>query len=103
MTDLNRAQRVALVVATGVALLAIGQWLSSVITSPSYVTGWTGYAPLQSVLTTSRWQRGELLSLWLGLIVLWTLVALVLLRTRVRRPTTTREGGGATGSDDTDA
>lgn len=102
VTDLNRAQRVVLVVAAGVALLAIGQWLSSVVTSRSFVTGWTGYAPLQSVVTTSRWQRGELLLLWLGLVVLWTFVALVLLRTRDRASTTARGRGVADRHDDAD-
>ena len=75
----NRAQRVVLVVALGAVLVVVGWWT----TSPSPVTGWTGYAPLSSgPLVTGGphlWVRAVI---WLILIGAWTGTSLVLLRSR---------------------
>ena len=75
----NRAQRVVLVVALGAVLVVVGWWT----TSPSPVTGWTGYAPLtSSPLVTGGLHLWVRAVIWLILIGAWTGTSLVLLRSR---------------------
>jgi len=79
---LNPPQRVVLVAALGAGLGSFGLWL----TTPGPFTGWTGYAPLTSTAVYASvtgglpsWAR---LLIWLGLIGIWALASLWLLRRR---------------------
>jgi len=77
---LGRQQRVVLVVALGVAFLAVGRYLVSL----GQPKGWTGYAPLSTPhLGQPEWLR---LVVWLGLSCLWAVLSILLLR-----PSKTRE------------
>jgi heme/copper-type cytochrome/quinol oxidase subunit 1 len=73
-----------MVIGLGVGLVFFGMWA----TGPRPPAGWTGYAPLSSSSAYSSslsitftglhpWVR---LLIWLGLIVVWTAVSVVLLR-----------------------
>jgi heme/copper-type cytochrome/quinol oxidase subunit 1 len=79
---LNRAQSIVLVVALGVAFLAIGHWAAR--RGRHAVTGWTGYAPLAR--TSNGLPANDVLLIWLALAAVWAIASLVLLR-----------HGGATG------
>lgn len=80
---MSRGQRLVVVVAWGAALYFVGQYVTG---GARPLTGWTGYAPLQAVPVSTRFgltSFGSLL-VWLGLVVLWAVGALLLLRRRVR-------------------
>jgi hypothetical protein len=76
----NRSQRVIGVIGLGLALYSFGTWVTAI--GMRGLTGWTGYAPLQSVNPTLAagglhpWVR---LLIWLVLIGVWTGVSAVLL------------------------
>ncbi len=78
---LGKAQRVVVVVALGVAFLAVGSYLLSV-GEHGIAFGWTGYAPL-SALDAGRpaWVS---LVVWLVLTCLWAAVSIWLLRPAVQ-------------------
>ncbi len=75
------AQRVVLVIALAFALAVLGRYLVSLGHHTSY--GWFAYAPLNSTTSPPRsgglhaWAR---LLIWLGLVVVWALVSVWLLR-----------------------
>jgi tryptophan-rich sensory protein len=74
---LSKAQRVVVVIALGLALLAVGNYLIS-LGQPRIAFGWTGYAPLS---TPSIGQPGWLsLIVWLALASLWAVASIRLLR-----------------------
>lgn len=76
---LNLAQRIVLVAGCGAALAFLGSYLTNLGT----FRGWVAYAPLTSGVTgpppngLHAWAR---LLIWLGMVLLWTLVSLALLR-----------------------
>jgi hypothetical protein len=83
---LGFAQRIVVVVALGLALGVLGNFLVN-LGSPGADSGWFGYAPLtRSVLEVggglSGWQR---LLVWLAVIAIWAAASLRLL-TPDRRP-----------------
>lgn len=74
---MNLAQRITLVVATGLALFTVGEWIiessypgphrvATYITSP---LSWSSLTPAQTFL------------MWLGFIIAWTVISLAILRT----------------------
>lgn len=77
--SLNRAQRLVIVVGVAVALVVLGEWLTSLGSKLNY--GWVAYAPLSnsnaSLNGLHLWVR---MVIWLVLVVVWVLVSLVLLR-----------------------
>jgi heme/copper-type cytochrome/quinol oxidase subunit 1 len=74
---LSQAQRVVVVVAVGVACLAVGSFLLS-LGQPGISLGWTGYAPLVAQsLGRPGWFS---LLVWLALTLLWAVVSIRLLR-----------------------
>jgi hypothetical protein len=81
LTDgLSKAQRVVVVVALGLALEALGSYLTSLGGGPAF--GWYAYSPLTSSLYAPSgglpgWLR---LIIWLALIGLWVLASLKVLR-----------------------
>jgi hypothetical protein len=82
---LGRAQRVVLVVALGLALGTAGSYLVSL--GGGVRSGWYAYSPLTSSLYAPStglpaWLR---LVIWLGLIALWALASI-----RVMRPSSGR-------------
>lgn len=74
---LCHAQRVVLVVALGVAVLAVGSFLTS-LGEPGIRFGWTGYAPLSA--PSLGQPEGLRLVIWLALICLWAALSIRLLR-----------------------
>jgi ABC-type branched-subunit amino acid transport system permease subunit len=77
---LGLAQRILLVVALAIALGVLGRYLIS-LGHPSNF-GWFAYAPLNSTSTIRPpglhpWAR---LLIWVGLIAVWALASLMLLR-----------------------
>jgi hypothetical protein len=75
---LNLAQRIVLLVGLGVGLAFLGSYLVNL----GSFQGWVAYAPLSdgprpSPFGLHPWAR---LLIWLGLVLLWTLVSLALLR-----------------------
>jgi membrane protein implicated in regulation of membrane protease activity len=73
---LSRAQRVVVIVALGVAFLAVGSFVLS-LGQPVFALGWTGYAPLSALNGLPGWLR---LIVWLALTCLWAVVSIRLLR-----------------------
>ena len=76
---LTTAQRIVIVVATGIALAASGLYLAS-LGSPRF--GWYAYSPLASGFGPPStglpgWVR---LIIWLGLTGIWALVSVIVLR-----------------------
>jgi hypothetical protein len=81
---LGQAQRVVVVVALGVALLAAGSYILS-LGQGGFAFGWTGYAPPSvAALTASKpagqWPGWVHLVVWLGLTCLWAVSSTRLLR-----------------------
>ena len=85
---LNLGQRIVIVVGSGVGLTIFGLWATAQ-GSPGHLVGWTGYAPLQSSAayrsSLSLTFNGRLhpwvqLLIWLGLIILWTVSSVLVLR-----------------------
>jgi len=87
MDRLNAGQRVVIVIAIGIALAALGLFLTK-LGSPR--SGWHAYPPL----TRGFWRPGTglpawlRLIIWLGLTGIWACASIVLLR-----PTTPGSGG----------
>jgi hypothetical protein len=78
--SLRLAQRIVLVIALALALGVLGRYLVT-LGRPSEF-GWSAYAPLNSTVTVPppglrRWAR---LLIWLGLIAVWAVASLLLLR-----------------------
>jgi len=65
---LNLGQRIVIVVALAGILKYVGDWLTSL---GSFVTGWTGYAPLRPPGLTYP----ERILIWIGLVVVWGLAS----------------------------
>jgi hypothetical protein len=83
---LGLAQKIVIVVALGLAFGVLGNYLDSLGNTGS--SGWYAYAPLaQSVPTLhtglAPWLR---LLIWLGLIGLWAMASIRVLRTRLNGP-----------------
>lgn len=77
---LSKAQRVVVVIALGLALVAIGTYLMTLGTGTAF--GWYAYSPLTSTVRIpeaglARWLR---LIIWLALIGVWTVTAIRVLR-----------------------
>lgn len=87
MERLNLGQRIVAVVALGAILWLVGAYL----TAPVPFTGWTAYAPLESVPVLQReMARDGLvpvanLFVWFGLVLGWCTGSLLLLHGRLRR------------------
>jgi hypothetical protein len=85
MKPLNQAQRIIMVVGFGISLYFLGAWITT--WGGSY--GWVAYAPLTSTVSHGPflffhpWAQ---FLIWLGLIVLWSLCALVILRSPKQLP-----------------
>jgi hypothetical protein len=82
---LNTAQRIVIVVAIGIALAAVGFYLTR-LGSPRF--GWHAYAPLTRGAWRPRtglppWLR---LIIWLGLTGIWASASVTLLRPAHREP-----------------
>jgi hypothetical protein len=74
---LGKAQRVVVVVALGVAFLAVGSYLLS-LGQPGIPLGWSGYAPFVAQnLGRPGWFD---LLVWLALTLLWAVASIRLLR-----------------------
>ena len=82
MTRLNLAQRLVLVIGLGFGLAFFGEWVTI---QGTHSIGWVGYAPLSGATFTPlpgglhEWVK---LMIWLGLTIIWTSAALILLRPR---------------------
>ncbi|HSZ48485.1 MAG TPA: hypothetical protein VK823_24305 [Streptosporangiaceae bacterium] len=74
---LATAQRVVVVVAIGVAFLAVGNYLPS-LGQRGFAFGWTEYAPLTP--PSVGWPGWLRLLVWLGLTCVWAVVSIWLLR-----------------------
>jgi hypothetical protein len=77
----NFAQRVVMVVGLAIFFYFFGSWVTNLVSSP--LTGWTGYAPLQSnsfFVRLGGLHAGVRLVLWLILTIVWTALSLWLLR-----------------------
>ena len=76
---MNRAQRIILVIAWGLALNVAGTY---VVTLGNLETGWTAYAPLSGAINLPHLglSPGLRLLVWLGLTGLWASGAVWLLR-----------------------
>ena len=83
LDEYNRAQRIVLVIALGLALAFIGFYIDGRNGSVRG-GGWFGYAPETSVMFSQRQRFSPLLStiVWLGLVGVWALASLRLLATR---------------------
>jgi hypothetical protein len=80
MGSLNRAQRVVLVVALGVALAVIGRFIEGGFAVGA--VGWVGYTPLSRGFVFPRGRSWGDLLLWLVLTATWAAASIVILRTR---------------------
>lgn len=78
MGRLSLGQRIVLVIALAIALLIFGEWATTWGTH--YYTGWTGYSPIYRPFVggLQPWAR---LLIWLGLIAIWVVSSVALLRT----------------------
>ena len=82
MSRFNLAQRIVVVVALGVAVLAFGSWVTRL---GRHASGWVAYTPLSNSATVPdlgglhSWVR---LVIWLVLICAWAALSVGLLRTR---------------------
>ena len=76
------AQRIILVIALALGLGFVGVYIVTLGTPAAYF-GWFGYAPLTHGIIIVRGPDltpGQQLLVWLGLILLWTAVSVVVLR-----------------------
>jgi len=78
LRQLKLRNKVVLLVALGGTLWVLGEWIV-VQASPFGGFGWTGYAPL-TLSNGSGLHPWVQALMWLGLIFLWTVAALLLLR-----------------------
>jgi heme/copper-type cytochrome/quinol oxidase subunit 1 len=75
---LSKSQRIIVVIALGLALVTVGDYLVS-LGEPGF--GWTGYAPLTSGFYAPARLHGWLrVIIWLALIGLWAVASIRLLR-----------------------
>jgi hypothetical protein len=81
MQPLGLAQRIVVVVALAAVLVALGEFVQSSAAGGGAQFGWFGYAPLVPAQDLgeglSNW---EAFLLWLGLIALWTVASVFVLR-----------------------
>jgi hypothetical protein len=84
MGRLNRAPRVVLVVALGVGLALLGQFIEG--GSTVEVVGWVGYAPLSRGFRFPGGPPWGELVLWLVLTATWAAASMVILRTHRSSP-----------------
>ena len=78
---LNLGQRIVIVVALAGILKYVGDWLTSL---GSFVTGWTGYAPLQ--IRPPGLTFGVRVLTWIGLVVVWGLLSVWVLHSDQQEP-----------------
>ena len=81
----GRAQRIILVIGLGLGLAVLGRYLVSLGRPSSANFGWFAYAPLDSTTAHAALRQAGLrpwarLLIWLGLIAVWTLMSLRILR-----------------------
>lgn len=78
---LNRAQQVVSVVAFGIGFVIAGIWFTSLCENSDL--RWVAYAPLSRPATSPgfRWTLGWILLIWIGLLVLWCALSILILRT----------------------
>ena len=76
---LSKAQRLVVVVAVGLAFLAVGSYLSSLGQHGS-AFGWTGYAPLTLGAPGAGLPAWLRLVVWLALTAIWAIVSIRVLR-----------------------
>jgi heme/copper-type cytochrome/quinol oxidase subunit 1 len=79
---LTRAQRIVMIVGLGLVLDVVGQWLMTLGMRANF--GWVAYAPLSNTYSSlpgglHPWVR---FTIWILLIVLWTMSAVLLLSER---------------------
>ncbi len=81
---LGSAQRLVIVVGIGAALIALGDFITSL------GTGWAGYPPMPRMLLpfSAGMSAGPRLAVWLVLTALWVAVSLFILRERPAVPET---------------
>jgi len=88
ITDrLSQPQQIVAVIALGVALLAVGSYLTN-LGGSTVALGWYAYAPLNASSSSggvfaggSFWQHGWVrLIIWIALTVVWALAAIIVLR-----------------------
>jgi hypothetical protein len=80
---LGLAQRIVMVVGLGLGMFELGQYLMSLDSPATF--GWFGYAPLTQnafVPAGSGLQTWQRLLIWLGLILVWSVAGVVILRPR---------------------
>ena len=82
MNRVNFGQRVVVVIASGIVLYFVGQYMTT-LGNPFGVVGWVGYAPLDRAYAPSGYWLTplECLFVWLGLAALWVVGSVLLLRT----------------------
>jgi heme/copper-type cytochrome/quinol oxidase subunit 1 len=80
---LSLAHRIVLVVALGVGLVVLGQFVIRVGGGTYADTGWFGYAPLTTGPPSRGWPAWAILVAWLTVIALWVVASLRLLRPAV--------------------
>ena len=76
---LTLRHKVVLLIALGAALFVLGQWAIEQA-SPYGGFGWVAYAPLTAAAPGFGLRPWVQAVLWLGLIAVWTVAALLLLR-----------------------
>lgn len=77
----NFAQHVVMVIGLGILFFFFGNWVTNL--GSHSLTGWTGYAPLQSGSLFARYgglHAGVRLVLWLIFTIVWMALSLWLLR-----------------------
>jgi hypothetical protein len=75
--SLNGAQRIVIVVGLGVALYALGEWLTALGSNLPY--GWVAYAPVSGQFGPDGLHPWVRLLIWLALIALWVISSVRLL------------------------
>jgi hypothetical protein len=78
LARLNQGQRVVIVIALGIVTLLLGWWITAITT----FTGWVAYAPLSGVTQSLNHRNltfGWIVLIWIGLTVVWAVLAGVVL------------------------
>lgn len=78
--SLNRSQAIVVVIGLGVALYVLGGWLTALGSQP--LTGWTGYATLNTGDGFGGFHPWLRLIIWLVLIAVWVRSSTAILSTR---------------------
>jgi hypothetical protein len=80
--ELSMARRIVIIVALGLGLSAIGEYLVGL--GSRQLSGWYGYAPLPAsgtaTLPGTGIPAGGRLLIWLGIIALWAVASVLILR-----------------------